>query len=508
MHASHASTASSRSYGSYGSYAYAYYEADSSDEEDDPFPYETIDAAQNVRPLQLRSNSAGSSIYSLHERERIFNSEQNRGYFARNPKKGGKDREREKEKERTSVEEVEGEGEGARVSEADSRPSDASLSPALSIGSTASPGLPASPATPPPQFSKRFARSFSLRSGSHKSSLQPSMKRLRKNKKSQHAVDGSKGKGKEEDGDGGDGRSGHPKPSGSQLTQQRVERYANASAYVAYAHASNAISTSANTTSKDMAPSGSLSSSSSPPLPLPRSHSLRVTNPIHAVNPSNNDNPSASATGYSNVGPASPVISTTIPCESFFEEDDLSKLSFSIRGSLIFGGKRPWRSGSTTSHKMADRDVILEQPPHPSANTNSKPRVFPLVPSASKKDHVGPPPVRPPREDDMGVAAMIPKPFKIPEPPHLHQSTLPEAVNENTSTSHRLPPSIRVISAEAEKESQKVRSLYESGEALQLGDGDVPWPLGGTLEPPPEVPSDVDGNDAYDFLDSPALPYH
>ncbi|KAH8157347.1 hypothetical protein CIB48_g10905 [Xylaria polymorpha] len=69
----------------------------------------------------------------------------------------------------------------------------------------------------------------------------------------------------------------------------------------------------------------------------------------------------------------------------------------------------------------------------------------------------------------MGVAAMIPKPFKIPEPPTTStQSTLPEAV----------------------------RSLYESGEALQLGDGDVPWPLGGTLEPPPEVPSDVDGNDA------------
>ncbi|KAJ8128409.1 hypothetical protein O1611_g5226 [Lasiodiplodia mahajangana] len=55
---------------------------------------------------------------------------------------------------------------------------------------------------------------------------------------------------------------------------------------------------------------------------------------------------------------------------------------------------------------------------------------------------------------------------------------------------------IRVISAEAEKESQKVRSLYESGEVLQLGDGEVIWSLGQTLEPPPEAPSDADGNDA------------
>ncbi|TRX92765.1 hypothetical protein FHL15_006439 [Xylaria flabelliformis] len=484
--------ASTVSYRSYGSYAYAYYEADSSDEEDDPFAYEKIDAVQNVRPLQLRSNSTGSSIYSLHERERIFNSGQKRAYFPRYQRESERDFEREKESTNA------GEGGSERVSEADSRPSDASLSPALSISSsTASPG-PASPATPPPQFSKRFPRSFSLRSGSHKSkssssSSSSSMKRLRK--KSQNAVEGNgEGIG---DGNGngnvGTGKSG-PTPSGPQLTQhqhqhqqQRVERYT-----------SNTISTNTTgTTSMAMAPSRSLSSSSSastssPPLPLLRSHSRRAANPIHATNPSNNDNasPSApSAIGYSNVGPASPVISTTIPCESFFEEDDLSKLSFSIRGSLIFGGKRPWRSGSTSSHKMAERDVIHEQPTHASANT--KTRVFPLVPTASKKDHAGPPPTRPPRDDDMGVAAMISKPFKIPESPH-HQSPQLDIVNENTSTSHKLPPSIRVISAEAEKESQKVRSLYESGEALQLGDGDVPWPL----EPPPEVPSDVDANDA------------
>ncbi|KAI1753824.1 rab-GTPase-TBC domain-containing protein [Xylaria castorea] len=485
--------ASTESYRSYGSYAYAYYAADSSDEEDDPFAYEKIDAVQSVRPLQLRSNSTGSSIYSLHERERIFHSGQNRGYVPRYQREREGESERDFEREKESAKASEGGSE--RVSEADSRPSDdASLSPALSISSsTASPGLPASPATPPPQFSKRFARSFSLRSGSHKSSPSPSMKRLRK--KSQNAADGKgEGEGIGEGNRNGDGRSG-PSPSGSQLKQQRVERYA-----------SNAISTNTTsttgTTSMAMAPSRSLSSSStSSPLPLPRAHSRRATNPIHPANPSNNDNaspsaPSApSATGYSNVGPASPVISTTIPCESFFEEDDLSKLSFSIRGSLIFGGKRPWRSGSTSSHKMADRDVILEQPSHASANT--KARVFPLVPTASKKDHAGPPPTRPPRDDDMGVAAMISKPFKIPESPH-HQSPQVEIMNDNTSTSHKPPPSIRVISAEAEKESQKVRSLYESGEALQLGDGDMPWPFGGTLEPPPEVPSDVDANDAPD----------
>ncbi|KAI0485487.1 rab-GTPase-TBC domain-containing protein [Xylaria cf. heliscus] len=351
------------------------------------------------------------------------------------------------------------------------------------------------------------------------------MKRLRK--KPQHAVDGKGGgegsangsgssgsSGSGSGSSGGDSRSGHPSLSLSSSRPQlhSTQRVGRNSTYYTNPLASTNANANANTTtttSMAVVPSRSLSSSSASasasaststpsPLPPPRSHSRRATNPIHAANPTNNTtDASPSVAGSANVGPASPVISTTIPCESFFEEDDLSKLSFSIRGSLIFGGKRPWRSGSTSSHKMADRDVILEQPPHATAatNANSKTRVFPLVPSASKKDHAGPPPARPPRDDDMGVAAMIPKPFRIPESPH-HHSPHPEALNDTASTSHKLPPSIRVISAEAEKESQKVRSLYESGEALQLGDGDVPWPLGGTLEPPPEVPSDVDGNDA------------
>jgi hypothetical protein len=112
----------------------------------------------------------------------------------------------------------------------------------------------------------------------------------------------------------------------------------------------------------------------------------------------------------------------------------------------------------------------------------------------------------------MGVAAMVQKPFHLPDSPHHHhhqqQLLQTEPIDENTTTSRKLPPSIRVISAEAEKESQKVRSLYEFGHGLQLGDGDMSWPLGGTLEPPPEIPegpSDVDDNDAYGFLDYPTI---
>jgi hypothetical protein len=102
---------------------------------------------------------------------------------------------------------------------------------------------------------------------------------------------------------------------------------------------------------------------------------------------------------------------------------------------------------------MADKDVIPEVP---NATGHHKARVFPLVPTLSRKEPVRPAPARPPREDDMGVAALIQKPFQLPES-HLHQHhhSKSDSANENKSTSHKVPPSIRVISAEAEKESQK-----------------------------------------------------
>ncbi|KAI8624053.1 rab-GTPase-TBC domain-containing protein [Xylariaceae sp. FL1651] len=337
----------------------------------------------------------------------------------------------------------EGEGE-ERVSEADSRPSAVLSSPALSDGGTVSPASPASPATPPPHFSKRFGRSFSFRSGSSRSSS--SMKRLRKKALAAEAKAGTE--------------------MGMEMGTGGVNE----------------------------------SNANIPSSPLPLPDSWKPANPIHASN-INGDNsipaPTDNTTPSSHAGPSSPVISTNIPCESFFEEDDLSKLSFSIRGSLIFGGKRPWKtssshthsaSNSSSSHKMADKDAIPEQSTH-------EVRVFPLVPTATKRGHASSAPARPPRQDDMGVSAIIQKPLHLSEAPHK-QHVLTEAVNDTTSTTRKLPPSIRVISAEAEKESQKVRSLYEFGESLQLGDGEVPSSLGEPLEPAPEVPSDVDENDA------------
>lgn len=61
-------------------------------------------------------------------------------------------------------------------------------------------------------------------------------------------------------------------------------------------------------------------------------------------------------------------------------------------------------------------------------------------------------------------------------------------------------PSIRVSSMDVERESQKVRSLYESGDDLNWEDGGR-VSYSERLEPTAEVPSEEEENVVYDFLE-------
>lgn len=60
-------------------------------------------------------------------------------------------------------------------------------------------------------------------------------------------------------------------------------------------------------------------------------------------------------------------------------------------------------------------------------------------------------------------------------------------------------PEIRVMSEDTERESQKVRSLYESTDLVHWEDGAPGRRSSELLESPAEVPSDGEGNIAYGF---------
>ncbi|KAI0378462.1 rab-GTPase-TBC domain-containing protein [Hypomontagnella monticulosa] len=312
---------------------------DSETDDEDPFAYENIQKFPEIKPLQLRTRSASPSLYSRQEQ---------------------------------------------RVSESNSRASAPSISPALSDGETVS---PVSPTTPPANFSKRFARSFSLRSNSSKSSI-PKMRRLRKK------------------------------------------------------------------------------SANSDGVPC-------AENPSYPLNPLDGNDGSAPKSPNGRLSPVpdphgSPIISTTIPTESLLEDDFMTQLSFSKRGSILFGGKNPRRSNKSLA-TMADQDSGIGNEYLLDSERSREPRAFPLVT---------------PREKGVdAVASATVKPSADP-------------LISAPSTPRRLPPSVRVISAEAEKESQKVRSLYESGEGLNWEEGARQSSIDERLRPAAEYPSEEDVNDA------------
>ncbi|KAI1781084.1 TBC domain-containing protein [Hypoxylon cercidicola] len=315
---------------------------DSETDDEDPFTYEKIPKFPEVRPLQLRTRSVSPSLYSYPHKEEVYSHQE----------------ERERE----------------RASESHSRTSAPSSSPALSDGGTVS---PTSPTTPPSTFSKRFARSFSLRSNSSKSSGSK-MKRLRKKSAN----------------DGACADPGYP------LIGQ-------------------------DGAAPNSPPSGRLSPAGSDPQ-------------------------------------GSPIILTSIPTESLLEDDFMTQLSFSKRGSIVFRTKHT-RKSSRNMAVMADQDSGFGN--ENVGSEHREPRAFPLVP------------------DNYSNAS-------------ASASGAPDTLINAPPSPRRLPPSVRLISPEAEKESQKVRSLYESGESLSWEEGAGHSSIDERLQPAAEYPSKEDENDA------------
>ncbi|KAI1480390.1 rab-GTPase-TBC domain-containing protein [Daldinia eschscholtzii] len=341
---------------------------DTETDDEDPFTYEKIQKYGEIRPLQLTTRSASPSLYSRQEE---------------------------------------------RVSESNSRAS--APSPAFSDGDTVS---PTSPTTPPSNFSKRFARSFSLRSNSSKSSFSK-MRRLRKKA----------------------GNDGDP------CAENRNPGYPlNALNGPNRPNRPNGLNGQDESAPKS--PSGRLS-------PVPNPHD-------------------------------SPIISTTIPTERLLEDDFMTQLSFSKRGSLIFGAKHSRRSNKNLATMAEQHGIINNGNSNADTDRVRHPRAFPLVPTREKTPDAA-----------ATAAAAAAVGASADESAKFSSGASDNALTSTPPTPRRPPPSVRVISAEAEKESQKVRSLYESGEGV------VKWEEGAghssideRIQPSAENPLEENANDA------------
>lgn len=149
-------------------------------------------------------------------------------------------------------------------------------------------------------------------------------------------------------------------------------------------------------------------------------------------------------------------INTSIPEGRFL--DDIESLNFSKRGSILFGGKRAVSNSSPA--------------PGPSPMQMSPTRPAPApVPAASSAG----------RAPDSKPTLVSPQP------------------TPRDSARKLSLPNIRVMSVDTERESQKVRSLYESGDFVNWQDGAPGSPSGEPAESGDQLPSDGEDIAAYGF---------
>ena len=171
------------------------------------------------------------------------------------------------------------------------------------------------------------------------------------------------------------------------------------------------------------------------------------------------------------------TLTTNIPTDSLLEDDFLTGLSFSQRGSIMLGGQRafsfdgpmdPANDGADRDARPCDNDAPVPTTPAgpvESTMTSSSAQAAPAG-TASKTD----------------VA---------------HDNATPAATS-------LLTPDIRVMAADVQRESEKVRSLYAAGDALNWEDGAPSHTFNDYLEPTIEASGeDEEDHDAYDFLFNP-----
>lgn len=147
-----------------------------------------------------------------------------------------------------------------------------------------------------------------------------------------------------------------------------------------------------------------------------------------------------------------PTISTDIPQGDFFDHEFLDNLQFSGRGSVYLGGKRAISAPRPPPHDLSLMDKFVEPRPAPAA---------PISPT------------------------------------HRATGSKPTIVLDRAKNPSL--PDIRVLPDDTERESQKVRSLYESTDLLHWQDGAPGRHSGEPLESPDEIPSDGGDNIAYGF---------
>nr|CAD70497.1 conserved hypothetical protein [Neurospora crassa] len=229
--------------------------------------------------------------------------------------------------------------------------------------------------------------------------------------------------------------------------------------------------------------------------------------------------PAPTSLGADNVhGPFSPI-NTLISQDRLAV--DFGNLSFSSRGSIMFGGQAPVDNSTQRDDELADAAAQRQAAPQgtdgptPPTPTSTAHAAAAAVEAATPTTPSPPPPPPPAAEPPLAAVAAPAAPADLD---HHHETdtqgeretetasskssrlsdasglTRPSiAINEDLTSPSAPLPSIRVMPTDVERESQKVRSLYESSDGWLDGGRRVSF--AGDLPP---LPSEVDPSDVVD----------
>ncbi|KAG6047014.1 hypothetical protein E4U39_000815 [Claviceps sp. Clav50 group G5] len=240
--------------------------------------------------------------------------------------------------------------------------------------------------------------------------------------------------------------------------------------------------------------------------PSPSSTPVAVRQMLHdtntrrqtAISPSSPSIPATSHGTASGTLPATPDlaaefahIAISIPTESLLDHDFMTGFVFSKRGSLMFGGKRATMSAQSVDGAAAAAAPLSDntadsQPPSGVEGTG-------VESNRVEGNRVESPSVKDSSNNDAdtarpstGEATAVSEAIVAPTPP-------PPSRSSRKPFHHQSPPDIRILSPDIEKESQKVRSLYETSDAINWEDG-ARFSFCEHLEPTPEVPTEEDSH--------------
>ncbi|KAK4190002.1 hypothetical protein QBC35DRAFT_118235 [Podospora australis] len=260
----------------------------------------------------------------------------------------------------------------------------------------------------------------------------------------------------------------------------------------------------------------------------PKSSPTAATgSPVPNVSPSADRGARSNPAGISVSSPTTPEkdqqllttdfmpLDTPIPDDSLW--DDLGDLSFSKRGSIMFGGKRdPFKmmlkSKTTDTSSTTTTTTTTTNTMNPG---NAAAIATASAPEEQTSATTEPASASAPHSREVATAAATTTNNIITTSPTTSsrpEESSPESARASSTLQHgatKSVPSIRVLPVDVERESQKVRSLYESGEGGSSNSSYLHWEDGGhvsfasssstaeqreRLEPTVEVPSEEEEN--------------